>query len=338
MLFSAVLVIGLATVSANGEQAQEVVLQTNAAAHTNAAPQTNATAPQSEPDLSPRQELLRQIAAYEVTVRNAEADHVGNERLVKFYLRLAGLYEYAAMYAQSESALHQAIALLQAGPKDELAMAISHLAGMHMAMGELHKSEGDLAEALRLRESIGDPVGIAEVWNDLAGIYVRERRYKPALVYAKRAMAVLGDDTKVDPEQRISVRQTLARVLCESHDWGHASMLLKDALELAKSSYGDDSPSVGFGYFILGYEASLGGDLEEAGEWMHEGTSRMKVDLGPDHPVYVDSMKEYAQFLHKRGQVEAAAVVDREVRQAEAVVDVRTLASRSGNALVASPR
>ena len=63
---------------------------------------------------------------------------------------------------------------------------------------------------------------------------------------------------------------------------------------------------------------------------MARGTARMKVDLGWGHAVYINVMSDYAQFLRERGQLEAAAVAQREVRQAQSVVDVRSLAGRSG--------
>jgi len=49
-------------------------------------------------------------------------------------------------------------------------------------------------------------------------------------------------------------------------------------------------------------------------------------------------MSQYARFLRERGQVEAAVTAEREVRQAEAVVDVRSFTGRTGELGAAAPR
>jgi tetratricopeptide (TPR) repeat protein len=124
------------------------------------------------------------------------------------------MYEDAGMYLKSEDALQRAVSLLGTAPQDRLAEAIGQLAGVHDLMGKLREAKREQLEALRMREQIGDPLGTARTWNDLADLYFKQQRYKTAANYAQRAMDVLGNHSEVAPEDRIRVRQSLAFALC----------------------------------------------------------------------------------------------------------------------------
>ncbi|HEX9201301.1 MAG TPA: tetratricopeptide repeat protein [Acidobacteriaceae bacterium] len=326
MSLTTVLTIGLAGAPANCQQADA------------GAPQTLSGISKSEADFSSRAELTRRIGLYETAERDAEAAHVDMQSMLKIYSSLAALYEDAAMYAKSEALMRREIAMLQNGPQRELAEAIGHLAVLHIAMGDFRQAEKDELEAMQVRQSVGDPMGTALTWNDLADIYIKERKFKPALDYAQRAMKVLADDPKVDPADRIIVRQTLAYALCGLKQCAQAIPLLKDAVEMEKTTYGADSLLVGNGTFLLGYVYWQNGDMEDAATLMARGTARMKVDLGWGHVVYLDAMNEYARFLRQRGQKEAAASAEREIKMANSVVDVNSLGTRQSAFVPAGPR
>jgi tetratricopeptide (TPR) repeat protein len=318
------LMIGVAGALANGQQAVA------------GGPQVAAGRVGSDAEFPDKPELLRRIALYEAAEQSAERTHPGIESMVKIYANLAALYEDVGMYLKSEDVMRREISLLRNGPMNELADVIGHLAVLHVAMGNLGQAERDDFDALRIRESVGDPVGTALTWSDLADVYIKQRHFKQALDYAQRAMAVLGDNPEVDVADRITVRQTVAYALCGLKQCGRAIPMLKDALELEKGSYGEDSLMVGSGYFLLGYAAWKNGDIVDATAWMERGTKRMKVDLGWGHVIYLNAMSEYARFLRERGQMEVAATAEREVRQAQSVVrqaqsvvNARSLTGRS---------
>jgi hypothetical protein len=67
-----------------------------------------------------------------------------------------------------------------------------------------------------------------------------------------------------------------------------------------------------------------------AAEYLERGTAQMNTQLGWGHPVYLKALRCYAQFLHENRQVEAANVVERRIRQAEAVVDVHSIQTAQG--------
>jgi tetratricopeptide (TPR) repeat protein len=197
-------------------------------------------------------------------------------------------------------------------------------------MGEMRGAEKEGLEALRIRERVGEPVAIAVSWSQMAALYLRRHEYKKAVEFGQKAFGVLDDDPDIDPSERIGVRFTVARALCESGDGAKAIPMIQQSIETAKVAYGKDSLPEGIGGYLLGYAYWRTGDVAGAAEWMERGTKRMKVELGWGNPMYVDALGKYALFLRGRGQVEAAAALEREVRQAETVVDVRSLPQHTG--------
>jgi hypothetical protein len=87
---------------------------------------------------------------------------------------------------------------------------------------------------------------------------------------------------------------------------------------------------VGLSNFLLGYAYWKSGNMSEAEEYMKTGTDQMSVQLGWGHPAYVRALTFYARFLHDNRQVEAANIVERRIRQAEAVVDVHSIQTAQG--------
>ena len=87
---------------------------------------------------------------------------------------------------------------------------------------------------------------------------------------------------------------------------------------------------IGLGHFLLGYAYWKSGDLSDAGPHMQRGMAAMSAELGWGHPAYVSALKQYAKFLHESKNVEAASLVERQIRQAEAVVDVHSIQAGQG--------
>jgi tetratricopeptide (TPR) repeat protein len=314
--FVAVLMVGLAGVLANAQQGGGNATQASAAATP------------GDGELVGKPELLRRIALYEAGVQRETAEHAGKDKLAKTYMGLGGLYGDVAMYPKAEDAMRHGIALLRNGSQSDLAEAIGHLAVLHVGMGQFREAEKEELESLGIRESVGEPVGIAQTWNDLADVYVKQQHYKKAAFYGEKAMAVIGDDPKVDVADRIAIRQTLGYAFCLDKECERGLPLLKDAVEMSKGRYGEGSLEVGVAYYLLGYAAWQGGDMNGAADWMGRGINRMKVEMGWGHPVYLNAVSQYAQFLRKNGQMEAADSAQREVRQGQAVVDARSFTGR----------
>lgn len=299
------------------------------AAATNAQPDQTTNPPastvlQSNPEFPGKPELLRRVAVFEDAARNARAAHATHDSLVEIYVNLGALYEDLGMYLKAEDAIRRSISLLQQGPQDQLAEELGHLGILHSVMGNMKQAEKDDMEALRVREAVGDPIGIALTWNDLSDLYDKQRQFKKAVDYAQKSFDVIGNNPVINPSDRVAVRQTLALALCGLRQCDKAIPLLKEAVELSTSSFGADNLLVGVDQYLLGFAYWHCGDMNRASELMERGTARMKVDLGWGHVIYVNAMDQYAQFLRQYGRMEAARSAESEVLQARSLVDARS--------------
>jgi tetratricopeptide (TPR) repeat protein len=277
-------------------------------------------------------EFLQQIAICEAAARKAESAHETNAVVATVFMRLASLYEDAGMHDQSEAALERAISLLRRNAEwsGELAEGLSRLGLLHGEMGKLRLAEKEELEALRLRESLGNSFEIARSWNSLAGFYLIDHKYTLARDFARRAMDEFSTSKLPDVGDRISSRFNLALALCYTKDYPSAIPLLKDGVDIAKAAFQPKDFPVGIGEFLLGFVYWKSGNLSDAGQYLEEGTSIMKGQLGWGHPTYLNALRQYALFLRTSKRAEDASAVERQIRMAEAVVDVHSIQARKG--------
>lgn len=292
-----------------------------------------AAAPQKKPEFLDRQEVFRRIGLYEEFARNANSLHLDNQSLVKVYRNLGALYVEAGMIPNAAAATQRAIDLMKDGPQDKLADEYNNLSSIHGLMGNLKQSEKDQMHALEIREKIGDPLGIALTWTDMAGVYYQERKFEKALAFAQKGYDVLGKRTDMNPTDHIAVLQTMAFALCDSHQCSNGVPIMKQAVEEAKRTYGPESLSAAAQGFALGYLYWRDGDTTDAAEWMRLSLARMKTFLGWGAPLYVNSMQRYVKFLHDTGERDEARNTEGEIHTLESVVDARSLMTRGEDLL-----
>jgi tetratricopeptide (TPR) repeat protein len=272
--------------------------------------------------------VLRLIALNEAEARD-EATRADRKRLVMIYSNLGILYADAGMFLKAEDAVRRAIALLKNGPQDQLADQTEQLAVVHLAMSKMPQAEKEEKRALQIREAVGDPVGTALSESALAGLYGAERKSTKSLDYAERAYAVLAEHAGVSVADRVGVRHTLGFALTSTHHCDRGIGILEDALALTKINPGAGTMSPGYSEYLLGFGYWQCGDQNHAAEWLERGTTDMRGAYGWGHVMYVNAMKQYAQFLRESGQQQAAASAEAVVHQAETVVDASSLTGRS---------
>jgi tetratricopeptide (TPR) repeat protein len=283
-------------------------------------------------DASPKQEVLHRIAVSEAAVRQMESAHADSVVLGRSYAQLGLWYEDAGLWNRAEADLAHAVFLLRhaAEPDNDLAGAVSIQGSLHVVMGKLGEAEKEEQEALKLRQNIGDRLQIARSWNDLAALSLAQKKYAKAKEFAQEATAEFLSDDKAAAADRISARYTLSVALCYVRECVSALPVVKAAVDEAKATMKPNDLGVGFGTFLLGYTYWKAGDSAKASEYMEHGKAIMAERLGWDHPTYLGASRQYARFLRESRRIEEAEVVERQIRQAEATVDVRALQTQKG--------
>jgi tetratricopeptide (TPR) repeat protein len=279
-----------------------------------------------------KQSLMSRIGVAEAAVRQAESTHAANRDLGKRYILLGLLYQDAAEWEKSETVLMHAVSLARKNsePAADLAIAISQLGSLHVLMGKLRDSEKEDKEALKIRQSVGDPLDIARSRSDLAILYLAKQNYRKARSFAQEAEIEIATNERAIAMDRIVARITLSEALCYLRECPSAIPLLKAALEEAKVTMRPADLTFGVCEFLLGYGYWKSGDMSRAEEYLRQGTELMSARLGWGHPAYLRALRQYAQFLHEDRQVEAAKSVERRIRQSEAVVDVHSIQTAQG--------
>jgi tetratricopeptide (TPR) repeat protein len=279
-----------------------------------------------------RQKVMDQIAREEEALRRGEAAHIASVELGRGYEQLGLMYQSAAAWERAEAALKHAVPLLgtPSAPSEDLAGALSYLGNLHVMMGKLRESEKEELEALKLRQDLGDPLLVARSWNDLAVLNLKKQKFEKTIDFGRRAETEFVKNGKAEPLDRISVRLALAEALCSLNDCASTIPMLKATLAEATATLPPEQLPVGFSDFLLGYAYWKSGEMSLAGECMERGTKLMSIRLGWGHPAYLNALKHYASFLRENQRIEAANVVERQIRQAEAVVDVHSIQTSQG--------
>jgi len=279
-----------------------------------------------------KQTLMRRIVLEEAAVRRAESAHATNVELSKSYMRLGLSYSDAAQWDRAEAVMERSVFLLRhaSGAVGDLATAITQLASLHLLMRKFRDSEREEQEALRLREGVGDQLQIARSWSELAMFYLAKQKYEKARDFARQAEAEFVTNGRASALDRITAQFTLSEAVCALKECPSVIPLLKAALDEAKAALHPDDFPLGLGTYLLGYAYWKSGDMSEAEDYLKQGMAQMNVQLGWGHPAYLRALRCYAQFLHENKQVEAANVVERRIRQAEALVNVHSIQTAQG--------
>ena len=298
-------------------------------ANVSAMPQQAASTMETATGESEKQRLLDRIALYESTTRQAEQAHLAAATIAKLYEHLESQYTDAGLYPKAEDAAHRAIAYLKGGSQNELAEEYTQLAILDVLMKNSKQAERDEMEALRIRQGIGDPVGVALTWKDIAGLYDQERKFSKALGYAQRAYEVLGDSANGSAENRVAVRQAFGFALTATRQCPRGIPMLRESVAIVENNDETKSLDVGYAEYLLGVGYWNCGYRDHASEWFERGTTRLKADYGWHQTIYVNAMRRYADFLRATGQMEAAASAQAVVNQADSLVDARSLTGRA---------
>jgi len=292
-------------------------------------PREQAASPQPPAWLQNKAEVLRVIDLDEAEVRQSDASNAYRMPLAATYSELGVLYLDAGMGLKAEDAFRRAIALLKDGPPDQLANELEQLAVLHSGMSEFREAEKEEMEALAIRQTLRDSLGVALAENAIAGIYDVQGKFAKARNHAQKAYEALTGRTDVSAQDRIEVWHTRGYALTGSHDCDRGIGVLKDALQMARSSPGWGDASVGYSEYLLGIGYWHCGDWDHAAAWLQRGTGDLKAEFGWNRATYVCAMKQYALFLRRHGKKDEAASAESLVRQAESVVDANTLTGRT---------
>lgn len=164
----------------------------------------------------------------------AEEDHSASVSIAN---ELGGLYRVRGRFPEGVACFQSALRCLEGSPFDGTeghAATLLNYATLLTAMGDLSGAAERFTETLGMWDALGFPDRgrAAALYNNLAGLRLRQKQYREALSCIKQALALLRDIPNSDDEQGVS-HTVCAQIQMQT---GESIQALRE-LELAEKAF-----------------------------------------------------------------------------------------------------
>jgi tetratricopeptide (TPR) repeat protein len=187
--------------------------------------------------------------------------------------------------------------------------------------GALYRDQGQLDVAIRLRlqaldlyRSMDNHEGMAIASNNLAALYLAQKRTAPAEEYVTQAMAEATRAKDLDAADRAAIASNVARLYAMQGRIDLAVQGYTDALALSRQSHGEGSASVGWMEVVLASAYDLARQTNRALERCREGLGILERTQGKKSRKYLSAELIYATILEHGGAHSEARQAAQEAR------------------------
>jgi tetratricopeptide (TPR) repeat protein len=234
-------------------------------------------------------------------------------------LNVLGLaYEDQGNYLDSQHAYERSIRTFEGLPNNvrDYAMALDDFGGLYVATGQL-----DLAVRLRQRafglyEKISDHAGMTRASSNLAGVAFTRQKTKEGSRYLERATKEAQMSNDLDDDDLAAIASMQGWLAQLNGDLTTSVSRYRQSLDLLIKRHGEEHPSVGWGYMLLGRRHADVGDVAAALAEMKRGRAILGRTLDSQNPKYLTAELAYSHVLDATGaHVEAAQIKTTAERQ-----------------------
>ncbi|HLJ45802.1 MAG TPA: tetratricopeptide repeat protein [Bryobacteraceae bacterium] len=212
---------------------------------------------------------------------------------------------------------------------------LNSLAGLASSEGQVSHAETLLRRAIDIASSVSPPdIRLLDYQRNLAVMYARLNRFEDARQINEQ---ILDTEMKMQGRTHPNVGLTLKELAyCETglSQCEEAILHAQESIAILGASLGEDNPSTGIAYFMLGLGYRCGGQLDLA-----ETALKRAVDIderaGGPAEVRGNHLREYAGVLRSRGKKvlakkyeQMATMLSSLARPRAGVVDIQQLAPR----------
>ncbi len=223
---------------------------------------------------------------------------------------LALAYADQGNFALAQHAYEQSIHLLERSPGNikDYAMALDGFGGLYLAMGDSKTAARIKLKALHLYEKIEDHTGIAIACSDLAGLAFREKRVRDGRKYLAQSLQEELLPNELDSDNLAAISSMQGWLAQVDGDVSLAVTRYRTSFDLWRKGHGEEHPSTGWGYMLLGNAKAEAGDAVSARADMQRGLGVLDRTLGRRNPRYMAAEIAYSRVLDL---TEAHAEADR---------------------------
>ena len=218
-------------------------------------------------------------------------------------------YDDQGDLALSQHAYEESLRILESLPDNvrEYAMALDDFGGHYLATDQFEIANRLRMKALSLYENIGDHGGVARTSADLAGTAFSQKKVGDGSKFLKRAIKEARLANDLDEDDRAAMASLKGWQAEFGGDLATSIASYRQALELLRARHGEEHPSTGWGYMLLGGACAETGQLTTALEEMRQGVAVLDRTLNHENPKYLGAEMAYSRVLDATGSHSEAA-------------------------------
>jgi len=245
---------------------------------------------------------------------------------------LAASYHDIGDIAGSQQAYERALPLLARSPqsRDNYATALDNLGSIYLELGNIADAEKVRTQAFHLREEMGNPIDLARGHEHLAEVLLARHRFKEAEQPARAAYDTLS--AKAEPDDMdaptaehpqytarrgntmLAALITLVFAECNQSELQECMQAAKQADQIATQTFAPGSLEQAHAAMALAFAQWKTGDVSIADQTLRSGMAMMKARLGEGHPLVLDSMYEYREFLQAQHRKADLSLLDHQIK------------------------
>jgi len=224
-------------------------------------------------------------------------------------------YQDQGSFTRAQHAYEQSIHTFERLPSNirDYAMALDDLGGLYLAMGHPDSATAIKKKTFRLYKKVDDHAGMAIVSSDLAGLALGQKRIRAGRKYLEQALREVRLANHLDDDNLAAVSSMQGWLAELDRDVSLSLTTYQNSLDLWKRRHGEEHPSTGWGYILLGNAKAQGGQLVAGLADMQRGLSILERTLGRRNPRYMKAEMAYSRVLDRTeahaeaGRVKVAA-------------------------------
>jgi tetratricopeptide (TPR) repeat protein len=220
-------------------------------------------------------------------------------------------YEDQSDYIDSQHAYERSIRTFEGLPNNvrDYAMALDDFGGLYILTGQPELAVRLRQKAFGLYEAISDHGGMTRASSDLAGIFFSRQKTNEGKRYLERAVKEAQLATDLDGDDLAAIASMQGWLAQLNGDLTTSVSRYRQSLDLSIKRHGEEHPSVGWGYILLGRGHADVGDTTAALAEIKRGLEILGRTLDNYDPKYLRAEIAYSRVLDATGaHVEAAQV------------------------------
>jgi tetratricopeptide (TPR) repeat protein len=232
-------------------------------------------------------------------IRSAEQEHLSQAQRGTLWAHLALEYHGATEFSKAEDAYNRSLQLLKTAlsARAEYASTLDDLASLYMIYGRLDDAESARQQALRVRQSLGNPsdVGVSQV--HLADIALARHKFKQAERLALQGMQGMESSASPPTTGLLSAFITISYARCLRGHCGEGLISAQQAVAFANANFGSESAAAGFALETLGFAEWKTGAKQDGEKAMLQAIQILRTRMAPADPRLAGAMLQYRAYL-----------------------------------------